>query len=66
MEYGSVEYCKDFLLRSMSMGGPAYLPNGLIGAMQAVLNMENQPPSEILRHAKNLLEAYEEIKTTLK
>lgn len=62
MEYRSVEYCKDFLLRSVFPNCPDTLPHCLIGAMQAVLSIENQTPSEILKHARNLMQAYEEIK----
>lgn len=66
MENGSAEYYKAFLLRSLPPSSPDTLPHCLIGAMQAVLNMGNKTPSEILKHARNLLQAYEEVKATLK
>ncbi|TDL57824.1 hypothetical protein E2R60_04910 [Paenibacillus dendritiformis] len=66
MEYGSVEYCKAFLLRSLPPSSPDILPHCLIGSMQAVLNQENSTPSEILKHARNLMQAYDEVKATLK
>ncbi|WP_374018982.1 hypothetical protein ABU162_04330 [Paenibacillus thiaminolyticus] len=66
MEYGSVDYFKDVLLNSNGSKNPDLMPHCLIGAMQGVLNIGSQPPSKILRHAKNLMQAYEEVNATLR
>lgn len=66
MEFGSVDYFKDVLLNPKGSKDPDLMPHRLIGLMQGVLNMKNKTPSEILKHARSLMQAYSEIEATLR